>query len=73
MTIYLTEGGVFDAANPPASNDGVGDGTITIEFADCTEGLVTYEMDFPDVSGKIPIQRITNDNVALCEALRLTE
>lgn len=69
LTIYLTEGGAFDVADPPAHNDGVGDGTMTIEFADCTEGLVTYEIFSPGVSGQIPIQRITNDNVPLCEAL----
>jgi hypothetical protein len=69
LTIFVTEGGVFDAADPPAQNDGIGDGTMTIEFADCTEGLVTYEMTSPSVSGEIPIQRITNDNVVLCETL----
>jgi len=69
LTIYVTEGGVLDAAEPPASNDGIGDGTMTIGFADCTHGLVTYEMTSPHVSGEIPIQRIVSDNVALCEAL----
>jgi DNA-binding beta-propeller fold protein YncE len=69
LTIYVTEGGVFDTADPPANNDGIGDGTMTVEFADCTKGLVTYEISSPDVSGEIPIQRITNDNVALCESL----
>ena len=69
LSIYMTEGGVFDAADPPATNDGIADGTLTIEFADCTEGLVTYEMTSPSVSGQIPIQRITDDNVALCETL----
>jgi beta-glucanase (GH16 family) len=69
LTIYVTEGGVFDAPEPPASNDGIGDGTMTIEFADCTQGMVTYEMTSPNVSGEIPIQRIVGDNVALCETL----
>lgn len=69
LTIEVTEGGVFDASDPPAHNDGVGDGTMTIEFADCTEALVTYEIDSPGVSGEIPIQRVADDNVALCEAL----
>lgn len=68
LTIYLTEGGVFDAAEPPAQNSGVGYGTMTIEFSDCTQGLVTYEIDSPEVSGTIPIQRIVNDNVARCES-----
>ncbi|MDH4002849.1 MAG: NHL repeat-containing protein [Xanthomonadales bacterium] len=69
LTIYVTEGGVFDAGDPPANNDGVGDGTMTIDFADCTEGLVTYEISSPNLSGEIPIQRIVPDNVELCEAL----
>ena len=69
LTIYVTGGGVFDSANPPASNAGIGDGTMTIEFADCTQGLVTYQINSPNVSGEIPIQRITDDNVTLCESL----
>lgn len=67
LTVNVTGGGVFDSAEPPVST--VTDGTLTIEFADCTQGLVTYQIDSPDVSGEIPIQRITNDNVALCETL----
>jgi hypothetical protein len=42
---------------------------MTIEFADCTQGLVTYQMTSPNVSGEIPIQRIVGDNQALCESL----
>jgi lysophospholipase L1-like esterase len=69
LTILVTEGGVFDAAEPAASTDLAGDGTLTLEFADCTEGLVSYEITSLGISGKIPIQRITLDNVALCESL----
>jgi formylglycine-generating enzyme required for sulfatase activity len=69
LTIYLTEGGVFDAADPPANNDGIGIGTMTINFADCTQGFVNYEFTAPRLSGEIPIQRISGDNVELCEAL----
>lgn len=69
LTIYVTEGGVFDSAEPEAMNDGIGDGSMTIQFADCTEGLVTYEIPAANAAGEIPIQRIVNDNVALCEAL----
>lgn len=69
LTLFVTQGGVFDAANPAASTDPAGDGTLTIEFADCTEGLVTYEIDSLALSGEIPIQRIVSDNEALCEML----
>lgn len=69
LTVELTEGGVFDSNDPPARNDGIGDGVITIEFADCSEALLTYELDTPSISGEIPIERIAHDNVALCETL----
>jgi hypothetical protein len=69
LTIFVTEGGVFDAAEPAASTDPAGDGTMTVEFADCTEGLVSYEITSLDISGEIPIQRISPDNVPLCESL----
>jgi len=69
LTIFVTEGGVFDAAEPVAETDPAGDGTLTIEFADCTEGLVSYEITSLGISGEIPIQRISPDNVPLCESL----
>ena len=71
LTIYVTEGGVFDAAEPPATTDLAGNGTMTLEFADCSEGLVTYEINSPDLSGVIPIERIALDNISLCETLSL--
>ena len=69
LRIFVTEGGVFDAAQPPATTDPAGDGTMTIEFADCENGLLNYKITSLDISGKIPIQRIALDNVPLCEAL----
>lgn len=69
LTIYVTEGGVFDAATPEASTDPAGDGTLTIEFADCTEGLVTYAITSLGISGEIPIERISVGNVPLCQSL----
>jgi len=69
LTIFMTEGGVFDAAEPSASADPDGDGSILLEFADCTEGLVNYEITSLGISGEIPIQRIALDNVPLCESL----
>jgi hypothetical protein len=69
LTIFVTEGGVFDSAQPATSTDLDGDGTLILEFEDCTEGLVSYEIDSLGISGEIPIERIVDDNVALCEAL----
>jgi plastocyanin len=69
LTIYVTKGGVFDSAEPAASADLDGDGTMTLEFADCENGLVNYEITSLGISGEIPIQRIVLDNVPLCESL----
>jgi hypothetical protein len=69
LTLFITQGGVFDAATPEASTDPAGDGTLTLEFADCTEGLVTYDITSLSLSGEIPIQRISAGNVPLCDSL----
>ena len=69
LTLFVTKGGVFDAAEPATSTDPAGDGTMTLEFADCAEALVTYEITSLDISGQIPIQRIVPDNVPVCEVL----
>jgi hypothetical protein len=69
LTLFVTRGGVFDSATPAASTDLAGDGTLTLEFADCTDGLVTYSITSLGISGEIPIQRISATNVPLCESL----
>ncbi len=72
MAIDWTSGGAFDAAQPAPEH--VQDGTIELEFFDCRTGQIHYawggEDDaHPAVSGVIPIERIANDSVALCESL----
>lgn len=67
LSIEWTTGGVFDAASPVPTQSV--DGTINIDFDDCTSGRVTYDLGSANASGVVPIQRIANDNVGLCEAL----
>jgi plastocyanin len=67
LDIYMTEGGVFDSANPPAE-DAVDVGNITITWTDCNVGELSYDMPSLGLSGDIPIQRLVSDNVAACEA-----
>jgi hypothetical protein len=69
LTVFLTEGGVFDSATPPTTTDQAGIGTLKLEFADCRNGLATYAIPSLGLSGQIPLQRIVDDNVARCEAL----
>ena len=69
LKIFVTKGGVFDSPVPAAETDASGDGKVTIEFADCEKGRVTYHITSLDISGTFPIQRITSDNLPLCETL----
>jgi len=69
LTLYRTEGGVFDAAEPPAETGPAGIGTLTLDFEDCRAGRAFYDIPGLGLTGSIPIQRIVEDNVALCEAL----
>jgi hypothetical protein len=69
LTIFVTEGGVFDSARPRTSTDQDGDGTLVLEFYNCTDGLATYDITSLDIQNEIPIERIVLDNVELCEIL----
>ena len=68
LDVFLTSGGVFDAADPPATTDQQPIGTITITWSSCAEGVLTYDLPLLGLMGEIPIQRIVPDNAVLCEA-----
>jgi hypothetical protein len=71
LDLYVTAGGVFDAAEPAAAQpERVG--RVLIRFSDCENGVVSYRLTAENRSGEIPIRRIVPDNVALCEALSAT-
>jgi hypothetical protein len=42
---------------------------MTVEFEDCFSGLVTYDLGESGATGTVPIQRIVNDAVPLCETM----
>ncbi len=66
LDIEFASGGLFDAASTITRTDG---GTITLTFADCSTGMVEYDIPSINRQGTVPIQRVANDNVALCETL----
>lgn len=66
LDIEFTQGGVFNSGDPAPTQEPYG--TMTIEFANCSEGEVTYNIPSVGVAGSVPITRVANDNVALCEA-----
>jgi len=66
LNITVTRGGRFDAGDP-VEREVVG--TIELTFEDCKKGLVKYSIPSINRSGEVPIQRVANDNVELCEDL----
>jgi len=67
LDLYSTSGGVFNSAEPPVTEAEVG--TFEVSFDTCSLGTVVFDIPSANVSGEIPIQRISDDNVALCEEL----
>jgi hypothetical protein len=68
LDIELTQGGIFDSGAPAPTQGPYG--TMTVQFTSCREGVVIYDIPSVGVSGVVPIERVANDNVALCEALQ---
>lgn len=70
LDISLTSGGIFDTPTEIQRTDPPGsDGTLTLTFDSCTSGTVDYDITSIGMMGSVPIQRVANDNIALCEAL----
>jgi len=75
LGIDWTVNGGFDTLLPEPER--FRDGTISLEFTDCLSGEIRYAWDGdgesrPAASGVIPIRRIANDSVDLCESLYRT-
>ena len=70
MNITMTSGGIFDdptevdRTDPPGS-----DGTSTLTFESCTAGTIEYDIPSINRQGIIPIERVADDNIVICEAL----
>ena len=67
LEINVTSGGVFDSGQPAVSN--VPGGWIELEFDGCRAARLLYRVEQADREGEILLQRITDDNALLCEAL----
>lgn len=66
LDIEVTTGGVFNVSDPPATQ--APGGSIRVEFHDCGNATLHYQIDHPPRASSIPIARVA-DNVALCEDL----
>jgi hypothetical protein len=69
LAAELTYGGRFNAETPAPQGE-PGYGTYSIRFPDCASAILDYDLPAAEKSGRITLERIVLDNVALCEALR---
>ncbi len=67
MEISKVSGGLFDTTTEITE---VIDGRIILTFDSCNSATVAYDITSIGESGTVPIRRVANDNIVLCEALR---
>ena len=66
LVVYNSSGGLFDNASPSPGLEPIG--SINLQFENCRSGTVRYNLPEAGLSGVIPIQRLSPDNIAACEA-----
>ena len=72
MNITITSNGIFDTTTDVQRTDPPGsDGTFIVTFDSCNSGTVEYDIPSIDRQEIVPIRRVANDNVALCQALNM--
>jgi hypothetical protein len=65
LVVYNSSGGLFGASQPVPDLEPIG--SITLQFEDCENGSVSYDLPGIGIFGVIPIERVAPDNVAACE------
>lgn len=64
LQIESTEGGIFDESEPVPTQKA--SGTVEIEFIDCNNAIVRYNIPSSMLTGEIPVTRIAEDNIIRC-------
>jgi hypothetical protein len=71
MNIDIASGGIFDTATDIQHTDPPGsDGTIILTFDSCNSGTIDYDITSINQQGTVPIRRVADDNIVICEALK---
>ncbi len=68
MDVFLSQGMIFDSAEPPVDTQAYEGATIEVVWTNCNEAVVTYDIPTLGLSGEIPVERSVLDHVAACEA-----
>jgi hypothetical protein len=68
LEVDMAYGGIFDVGDPTPVHEA--SGSILLQFEDCMNGSLYYDIPSIGRSGLVPIRRLANDHVALCEQLR---
>jgi hypothetical protein len=66
MDVFLSQGMVFDSAEPPVDTEQMEGASIEITWTNCNEAVLNYDIPTLGLAGEIPIQRIVLDHVATC-------
>jgi hypothetical protein len=70
MNIDITSNGIFNESTVIEHTDPAGsDGTIILTFNGCNSATVEFDITSINRQGTIPIKRVANDNIVVCEAL----
>jgi hypothetical protein len=67
LKIFWNSGMIFDSDTPPSQQ--TQDGEMTVQFSSCTQGNIAYDLGTASVTGNVPVQRLANDIVTLCESM----
>jgi hypothetical protein len=70
INVYETTGGSFDDSQPTNTQPV---GTMTIDFTDCSNALLSYALDDGTGAGAISLVRVLPDGGSLCESLSEAE
>ena len=72
MDIDFTSGGIFDTYTEIEHTDPPGSaGTIILTFDSCNSATIEYDILSINQQGTVPIRRVADDNIVICEALSL--
>ena len=66
LRLFSVSGGSFVEAASTMTEEV---GTLSLEFSDCENGLVDYDLGAEGLQGQIVITRAVPDNIGLCETL----